>query len=386
MTDNTPANVLLAGIVGSTAYGLAGPDSDVDRLGIFAAPTLDLAGLHRPQESIVTTGPDRTLHEAGKWCALALKGNPTVMELLWLPSDLYETRTPLGDQLIGIRDAFLSAPRVRDAYFGYATQQFHRLDRRGDGSFSADTRRRTAKHARHLARLLKQGRELYETGHLPIRLEHPEVIRDFGERVAAGDTYLARDLLAATEKAFDAAATPLPDEPARATVEEWLRQVRIIHLETRPATVFLAWGGEYDERDVQQVFTRRADADAYGCADYVEERPLQHSPVETRAWHRVWWHITGPAAPAEVFDMVNPLDDVSQEQREFDGRADALSIEWWPPGDPPHSSAWIVQFEGWDRDLIRAAWKERRDILVAARGELELPLDVAEAGSGADPA
>lgn len=31
--------MLLAGIVGSTAYGLAGPDSDVDRLGVFAVPT-----------------------------------------------------------------------------------------------------------------------------------------------------------------------------------------------------------------------------------------------------------------------------------------------------------------------------------------------------------
>ena len=31
--------VLLSGIVGSTAYGLAGPDSDVDRLGMYAAPS-----------------------------------------------------------------------------------------------------------------------------------------------------------------------------------------------------------------------------------------------------------------------------------------------------------------------------------------------------------
>ncbi|MGA4994973.1 nucleotidyltransferase domain-containing protein [Nonomuraea bangladeshensis] len=222
-------NVLLAGIVGSTAYGLAGPGSDVDRLGVYAAPTLDLVGLTRPKESLVSTGPDRTLHEAGKWCALALGGNPTVMELLWLPDDLYETRTPLGDELIAIRDAFLSAPRVRDAYLGYATQQFRRLEQRGDGSFSADTRKRTAKHARHLARLLHQGRELYETGHLPIRLSDPEGVRAFGERVADGDTEAARALLTSTEKSFDTAPTPLPAQPRRAVVEEWLRQVRVTH-------------------------------------------------------------------------------------------------------------------------------------------------------------
>ena len=36
-------------------------------------------------------------------------------------------------------------------------QQFRKLVSRGDGSFSADTRKRTAKHARHLARLCTRG-------------------------------------------------------------------------------------------------------------------------------------------------------------------------------------------------------------------------------------
>ena len=137
-------NILLSGVVGSTAYGLASAGSDVDRLGMFAAPTESLLGLRQPKESHVTTGPDKTLHEAGKWCRLALAGNPTVTELVWLPDDLYEIRTGLGDELVGIRTAFLSAGRVRDAYLGYATQQFRKLENRGDGSFSADTRRRTA--------------------------------------------------------------------------------------------------------------------------------------------------------------------------------------------------------------------------------------------------
>ena len=56
-----------------------------------------------------------------------------------------------------------------NAYLGYAQQQFQRLDRRGDGSFSSDTRKRTAKHARHLMRLCRQGYELYTTGRLDVR-------------------------------------------------------------------------------------------------------------------------------------------------------------------------------------------------------------------------
>jgi hypothetical protein len=218
-------NILLSGIVGSTAYGLAREGSDVDRLGLFAAPTEQLHGLHQPKDSHVTTHPDRTLHEAAKWCRLALGGNPTVMELVWLPGDLYEVRTLLGDELIGIRSSLLSAKRVRAAYLGYATQQFKRLYDRGDGSFSADTRKRTAKHARHLMRLCRQGYELYATGRLQIRVEDPQAYFDFGERVA-GDAMAALPLLKEHEALFDAARSPLPDQPDEAPVEAWLRRVR----------------------------------------------------------------------------------------------------------------------------------------------------------------
>ncbi|WP_157407379.1 DNA polymerase beta superfamily protein [Actinomadura atramentaria] len=225
--------VLLAGIVGSTAYGLAGPGSDIDRLGVYAAPTVLFHGLNPPtgrEATRVTTMPDSTLHEAAKFAGLCLKANPTTTELLWLPDGLYETRTGLGDRLVGIRNAFVSAPRVRDAYLGYATQQFRRLESRGDGSFSADTRKRTAKHARHLARLVHQGLGLYRTGVLDVRLADPQWFLDFGEQVAAGDLGRASALITDAEKDFDAARTPLPDHPDEDRVTAWLHDVRRAHL------------------------------------------------------------------------------------------------------------------------------------------------------------
>lgn len=226
---NSPPYVLLSGVVGSTAYGLTGPDSDVDRLGVFAAPTTAFHGLRPPAETHTTSKPDATWHEAAKWCRLALSGNPTVMELVWLPDDLYETRTELGDELIGIRSAFLSAKRVRDAYLGYATQQFRKLEARGDGSFSADTRKRTAKHARHLLRLCHQGFQLYKTGRVEIRLTDPQRFLDFGEQVAAGNLVLARALLGGYECEFDSTRSPLPDRPDEAAVERWLHGARAAH-------------------------------------------------------------------------------------------------------------------------------------------------------------
>lgn len=221
-------HILLAGIVGSTAYGLNGPDSDVDRLGVFTWPTVRFMGLMQPSDSIVSKNPDSTLHEAAKACRLMLSCNPTVTELLWL--DHYESKAhQLGDELIALRSAFLSAKRVRDAYLGYATQQFRKLLARGDGSFNSDIpARRASKHARHLKRLVDQGYELYTTGRLTIRLADPQAYHDFGERVAA-DPQAAVPFMADAEQRFNDARTVLPDNPSPGAVECWLRHVRAAH-------------------------------------------------------------------------------------------------------------------------------------------------------------
>jgi uncharacterized protein len=219
-----PGTVLLSGVVGSTAYGLDHAGSDIDRLGTYAAPTEAFHGLHPPVGSHVTTGPDATYHEAGKLAALLLKCNPTATELLWLES--YDTRHPLGDELIGIRASLLSANAVRNAYLRYATQQMQRLINRGDGSFSSDTRKRTAKHGRHLWRLLHQGTGLHTTGHLAVRLSAEAAIdcRAFGERIG-DDASLGQKAIAAAEETFNGPGV-LPDRPDDAAAEVWLLRVR----------------------------------------------------------------------------------------------------------------------------------------------------------------
>lgn len=223
MHDRT---VLLQGIVGSTAYGLANEDSDVDRLGIFAAPTRDILGLSPPPDSAVFTNPDITLHEIRKYLKLVLACNPTVTELLWLPEDLYEIWTPLGGELMALRRQLMHAKGVRNAYMGYATQQFKRLESRGDGAFSSDLRKRTAKHARHLARLVTQGYLLYATGLLQVRLDNPMWYIEFGDKVAAGDIDCARQLMSSYEEKFDNTASCLNSEPYTAAAERWLLKAR----------------------------------------------------------------------------------------------------------------------------------------------------------------
>ncbi|QVJ00416.1 nucleotidyltransferase domain-containing protein [Nocardiopsis eucommiae] len=231
-------NVLLSGIVGSTAYNLATPGSDVDRLGVFAAPTTNVLGLVHVKDSVITTRPDSTHHEVGKFVGLVLGSNPTVTELLWLPDDLYETVTPLGEELLDIRSAFLCRRRVRDAYLGFAKGQLNRImkdltnpPKLGNPSGAV------AKSARHLARLLHQGRELYETGHLTVRMDADTAagVWEFGRSVAEGDVDQAATLLHTTDRALWG-PSPLPTDPDKATVQDWLLRVRAAHWD-RPGVV-----------------------------------------------------------------------------------------------------------------------------------------------------
>jgi hypothetical protein len=228
--------IFLTGIVGSTAHGLSGPDSDVDQLGVFQMSVERLTGLYPPTESqlsVVQTKPDITLHEVGKLCRLLLKANPSVTELLWLPEDLYEVRQPLGDYLLSIRSSFLSARAVRNAYFNYARDQFTRMGEPrpkatiGDPDPDAEAKKlkQQKKNARHILRLLDQGLHLYRTGELIVRVDDPKRYFDFGEDVVA-DPAIAKEHLAAAELAFDRQPSALPEEPDEALVGEWLLAVR----------------------------------------------------------------------------------------------------------------------------------------------------------------
>lgn len=180
--------VILSGTVGSTAYGLGHPLSDVDRLSVWVAPTTRTLGfgLLAWEETRRQHGPDPhdvVEHEVAKFLHLCLKGNPSVQEMLWL--EHYDVRFAPGQWLIEARESLLSGPAVAAAYGGYAADQVERLRRAG--RFPDVPRSRIEKHGRHCARLLIQGRGLLASGHLRVRLTETEVdyVRRLG--VLAGE-------------------------------------------------------------------------------------------------------------------------------------------------------------------------------------------------------
>lgn len=214
------SNLLLKGRVGSHAFGLANENSDEDFQGIFVVPTQAFLGVSsKVQESYEFKNPDTKYHEVGKYCRLALKCNPTILDLLWLED--YNVRTQLGTELINLRNNFLSAKYVRDAYFGYAMSQF--------GKLGKDERpEKRAKNARHFARLLNQGWQLYTTGTYSVRLEDPQFYFDFGTRVGVEQDYAyAKEFLDHYHEAFGTEPEcVLPSEPNSAPIENWLLKVR----------------------------------------------------------------------------------------------------------------------------------------------------------------
>ena len=220
--EDVTRHPLLLGVVGSTAYGLAHEGSDVDRLGMFARSTERLFGLEALKDSHVSTSPDVTWHEARKALRLIMACNPTATEILWLEG--YEVRHPLGEELIGMRSMLLSAKGVRNAYLGYATQQLRKLRAREVTGTAAPSRTQSAKHARHLIRLVIQGVELHTHGDLVIRIPDPQVLRDLAEEFVA-DPPLAEGFLAWAESEFDKPGV-LPSEPDVKEAELWLKKVR----------------------------------------------------------------------------------------------------------------------------------------------------------------
>jgi len=200
-------------VVGSQAFGLARPDSDVDRRGIYLPPADLQWSLYGVPEQLENREREEVFWELQKFLVLALKANPNVLECLHTP--MVEAVEPPADELLAVRHIFLSK-LVYQTYNGYVLSQFKRLER--------DLRTRGEirwKHAMHLIRLLLSGVMILREGLVPLDVgvdrERLLAIRDGllpWEEVEAWRLELHRRF----DRAFE--QTSLPERPdyARANV------------------------------------------------------------------------------------------------------------------------------------------------------------------------
>ncbi|HZE32432.1 MAG TPA: nucleotidyltransferase domain-containing protein [Actinoallomurus sp.] len=208
-------HTVLSVVAGSRAYGLATEDSDIDRRGVFVAPTPLFWGFAKPPSHVDGPDAERFSWELERFLGLALDANPTVLECLWSP--LVEKATEQGEELLALRGSFLSRHAHR-TFLRYAESQFRKLT--GDVRTRGEPR---WKHVMHLLRLLISGRHLLEHGEPLVDVaDHRESLLAVrrGEvawtEIDAWRRTLTRDMDAAL------AATGLPEEPDRTRVETFL--------------------------------------------------------------------------------------------------------------------------------------------------------------------
>jgi hypothetical protein len=240
---------ILRATVGSTVHGLHhGGQDDRDEMAVFVEPPEYLVGLararairgglygfehyvERTQPEGVRSGPgdlDLVAYSLRKNVRLALKGHPTILLLLFVPEELIQVKTDLGDELRALRPALLSR-RAGRGYLGYLHGQREQLvgtreQKRVNRPELVEAHGYDTKYAMHAARLGYQGLELLETGRVTLPMPEPERSRVMairkGERTFA-DTVeeideVERRLAEALER------TELPANPDRAAVDGFL--------------------------------------------------------------------------------------------------------------------------------------------------------------------
>lgn len=78
-------------VMGSRAFGLATEDSDTDRRGIFLAPTPLYWRLVKPPTHVEGPADEQFSWELERFCELALRANPNILECLHSPSSSTST-------------------------------------------------------------------------------------------------------------------------------------------------------------------------------------------------------------------------------------------------------------------------------------------------------
>ena len=147
-------------VVGSRAFGLDSDESDTDRRGIYLPPAELQWSIYGVPDQLENEATQEAYWELQKFLIMALKGNPNILECLYTP--LVELATPLAQELLGMREVFLSR-LVYQTYNGYVMSQFKRIqaDLRSQGKVKP-------KHVMHLIRLLLSGIHVLREGFVPV--------------------------------------------------------------------------------------------------------------------------------------------------------------------------------------------------------------------------
>lgn len=236
-------NKLIEIINGSTLHGtqIEEQGSDLDLMSVCTETKARFIGLHPSDVSQLhdvqreidgkTYKVDLVTYGLRKFVGLALKSNPTILQLFFVQEDQCLLLSPRGRELQGFRDMFLSK-NVYGPFAGYLNEQMRRLkgeqgQKKGVRPHLVEQFGYDTKYAGHVVRLGLQGAELLREGkmYLPMRKNDAELVKKVrrgGFTFSQFET-LAKDLDADLTVAYN--NSPLPEkisEESKLAIESWM--------------------------------------------------------------------------------------------------------------------------------------------------------------------
>lgn len=116
--------IIFEGIVGSQAYGIATPTSDIDKKGVFIQDEDSILGFGYIDQ-VSDTKNDQTFYEIKRFIELLASNNPNILELLNLPEDCIIHKDPIFDLVLEYKNDFITK-MCRHSFGGYAVEQIRK--------------------------------------------------------------------------------------------------------------------------------------------------------------------------------------------------------------------------------------------------------------------
>ena len=113
-------------VIGSQAYGMSTPESDIDKAGVMIPGKEYFFGLKRFDQFQDYPGEDKTIYNIKKVIGLIAENNPNCLDLLFVPERCILKMTPYWAKVIENADLFVSK-KCKFTFSGYAISQLNRI-------------------------------------------------------------------------------------------------------------------------------------------------------------------------------------------------------------------------------------------------------------------
>lgn len=215
-------NAFILGITGSYAYGTNTDTSDIDIRGILPETPDELLGMYPSDTYANNKNSDITLHPFRKAVSLLMKGNPTMLELLALPTGHYIHVSNEGRELIKQGPMLFLSQKIIAPYKGC----IYSHKKHADKCISEHDMNKANKYRAHIIRLYITAITALNSGKLIVHLPKKEL--ETIQNIRLGKSNIEYDDIEEYYKnLFDLACkrTHLPENVSFEAVNDFVKEI-----------------------------------------------------------------------------------------------------------------------------------------------------------------